>query len=93
MSSVKISKKSPIARFEEGLSLDCGKRLSHLDIAYQTYGHLNARKNNAVLVCHGLTLDQYAAGTHPMTGKAGWWNHMIGSGKPLDSDHYFHHLP
>ena len=82
---------SPVARFgpDEPLTLDSGHRLDHLQIAYQTYGTLNAEKSNAILVCHALTGDQHVASTHPVTGKPGWWGDMVGSGKPIDTDRYF----
>lgn len=60
-----------------------------ITMAYNTYGTLNADKSNAILVCHALTGDQYAASQQPVTGKEGWWNIMIGSGKVLDTDKYF----
>jgi homoserine O-acetyltransferase len=71
------------------LRLDSGVDLGPFTVAYQTYGKLNADKSNAVLVCHALTGDQFAAGVNPVTGKPGWWEIMIGPGKPLDSDRYF----
>ena len=71
------------------VQLDSGAELSPLDIGYETYGTLNADKSNAILVCHALTGDQFAASDHPMTGKAGWWNAMIGPGKPLDPERHF----
>jgi homoserine O-acetyltransferase len=60
-----------------------------LTIAYQTYGVLNRTRSNAILVCHALSGDQFAAGTHPVTGRAGWWQTMVGPGRPLDTDRYF----
>ncbi|MDB5477207.1 MAG: homoserine O-acetyltransferase [Phenylobacterium sp.] len=73
----------------QALRLESGAKLSPLEIAYKTYGALNAEKSNAVLVCHALTGDQHAASTHPLTGKPGWWDRFIGPGKPLDTDRYF----
>ncbi|MEL6291009.1 MAG: homoserine O-acetyltransferase [Pseudomonadota bacterium] len=71
------------------LKLDCGQTLSPFEIAYQTYGALNADKSNAILICHALTGDQHVANTHPVTGKPGWWSTMVGPGKPIDTDRYF----
>ncbi len=69
--------------------LDCGVALSPFQIAYQTYGTLNAARSNAVLVCHALTGDQHVASRNPVTGKPGWWEIMIGPGRPIDTDRYF----
>jgi homoserine O-acetyltransferase len=82
---------SPVARFgaDEPLRLDAGIALAPWQIAYQTYGALNAERSNAVLVCHALTGDQYAASTHPLTGKPGWWETLVGPGKPIDTDRFF----
>ncbi len=66
------------------LPLDCGAALAPVEIAYETYGSLNADKSNAVLICHALTGDQYVASTHPITGKPGWWMRLVGPGKPVD---------
>jgi homoserine O-acetyltransferase len=71
------------------LPLDCGISLGGVTVAYQTYGTLNADKSNAILTCHALTGDQFVAETHPMTGKPGWWEHMVGPGLTLDTDRYF----
>ncbi len=73
---------------KQALNLDCGVELNHFVMAFQTYGQLNKNKTNAILVCHALTGDQHAANTHPLTGKPGWWENMIGSGKPLDTDRF-----
>ncbi|HEY5338155.1 MAG TPA: homoserine O-acetyltransferase [Rhizomicrobium sp.] len=71
------------------LKLDCGRELSPFTIAYMTYGALNAEHSNAILVCHALTGDQFAASSHPLTGKGGWWDIMVGPGKPIDTDRFF----
>jgi homoserine O-acetyltransferase len=78
-------------RFPESqpLRLDSGATLAPLEIAYKTYGRLNEDKSNAILVCHALTGDQHAASIHPVTGKPGWWNRVIGPGLPLDPERYF----
>ncbi|PSC02947.1 homoserine O-acetyltransferase [Alsobacter soli] len=82
---------SLVARFgaDEPLHLDCGIALAPLQIAYQTYGTLNADKSNAVLICHALTGDQHVANVNPVTGKGGWWETMVGPGKPIDTDRFF----
>ena len=72
-----------------GLTLDCGVVLDEVTLAYQTFGTLNADKSNAVLVCHALTGDQYAFGHNPLTDKAGWWESVIGTDKPVDPQDYF----
>ena len=71
------------------LKLDCGAELGPVNVAYQTYGRLDAQRSNAILVCHALTGDQFAAGSHPVTGKSGWWELTIGPGLPLDTERYF----
>ncbi|HTZ71264.1 MAG TPA: homoserine O-acetyltransferase [Acetobacteraceae bacterium] len=77
------------ASFSGGLALECGQLLAPIDIAYRTYGSLNAARSNAVLVCHALTGDQYVAETHPVTGKPGWWENVVGPGKPIDTNRFF----
>ncbi len=71
------------------LALDCGRVLSPFSIAYVSYGTLNAARSNTVLVCHALTGDQFAASKHPITGKPGWWETMVGPGKPIDTNRFF----
>ncbi len=71
------------------LKLDCGASITPVTIAYQTYGQMNADKSNIILICHALTGDQYAASTHPVTGKPGWWHYLVGPGKPIDTDRFF----
>jgi homoserine O-acetyltransferase len=75
--------------FPQGMALDCGRRLSSLTVAYRTYGQLDAARRNAILLCHALTGDQYAAETHPLTGRAGWWSSLVGPGQPIDTDRFF----
>ena len=74
---------------EGPLRLDCGVALDLVTIAYRTYGAVNADKSNAILVCHALTGDQFLAEVHPITGKPGWWDLMVGPGKVLDTDRFF----
>ncbi len=82
---------SPVARFgaDAPLKLDAGVELAPFQIAYQTYGTLNADRSNAVLICHALTGDQHVANVHPVTRKPGWWETMVGPGKPIDTERYF----
>ena len=82
---------SPVVRFgaDQPLKMDAGVDLKPFQIAYQTYGTLNAAKSNAILICHALTGDQHVANVHPITGKPGWWEVMVGPGKPIDTDRYF----
>ena len=75
-------------RIPHDLPLDSGQALSGVEIAYETYGELAADKSNAVLLCHALTGDQYVASAHPVTGKPGWWERMVGPGKPIDTDRF-----
>jgi homoserine O-acetyltransferase len=77
------------ARFDEALALECGVVLPRFRVAYRTYGTLNAARSNAILVCHALTGDQYVAEPHPMTGKPGWWDQVVGPGRPVDTDRFF----
>ena len=74
---------------DDPLPLDRGGALGPVTIAYQTYGELDARRANAVLVCHALTGDQYVAETHPVTAKPGWWETLVGPGRVLDTDRFF----
>jgi homoserine O-acetyltransferase/O-succinyltransferase len=74
---------------DQPLKLDCGISLSPFQIAYQTYGELNAERSNAILICHALTGDQHVANTHPVTGKGGWWDTLVGPNLPIDTNRYF----
>jgi homoserine O-acetyltransferase len=74
---------------DQPLRLDAGVSLSPFQVAYQSYGSLNADRSNAVLVCHALTGDQHVFSPHPLTGKPGWWEIMVGPSKPIDTDRYF----
>src|SRR5258708_28335493 len=74
---------------DKPLRLDAGVDLAPFQIAYQTYGALNSERSNAILVCHALTADQHVANVHPVTGKPGWWETMVGPGRPIDTERYF----
>ncbi len=77
-----------VARFDS-ISLDGGATLAPVEVAYETYGELNARKSNAILILHAFSGDAHAAGISPETGKPGWWDNMIGPGKAFDTNKYF----
>jgi homoserine O-acetyltransferase/O-succinyltransferase len=70
------------------LALDGGGTLAPVELAYESYGVLNADASNAILICHALTGDQHVASAHPITGKPGWWARMVGPGKPIDTDRF-----
>ncbi len=71
------------------MRLDSGAELGPFEVAYQTYGTLNADKSNAIYICHALTGDHFVADRHPITGKPGWWEMLVGPGRPVDTDRYF----
>ena len=73
---------------DKPLPLDCGVTLAGVTIAYQTYGALNADRSNAILVAHALTGDQFPA-RDGGDGKPGWWEVMVGPGRPLNTERYF----
>ena len=81
--------------FGTPLSLQSGAVLRDYTLVYETYGRLNADRSNAVLVCHALNASHHAAGLHagddgqPLPRSQGWWDNMIGPGKPLDTDRFF----
>src|SRR5690349_2666426 len=74
---------------DDPLVLDSGATLAPVEVAYETYGTLNADRTNAVFVCHALTGDANAAGHHGDEQRPGWWDNLIGPGKPLDTDSLF----
>jgi homoserine O-acetyltransferase len=74
--------------FSEPLALKSGALLADYWITYETYGTLDAERSNAVLVCHALNASHHVAGTHA-DGSLGWWDNMVGPGKPLDTDRFF----
>lgn len=71
------------------LVLESGRKLGPITLAYETYGKLNSKRNNAILVEHAFSGDAHAAGFHEDDEKPGWWDVMIGPGKALDTDKYF----
>src|SRR2546430_17651352 len=79
---------SLLARFgkDQPLKLDCGIDLAPFQIAYQTYGELNAERSNAILICHALTLAHHVATTHPLTAKPGSCATMVGPARPRARD-------
>ncbi|OFZ85753.1 MAG: homoserine O-acetyltransferase [Betaproteobacteria bacterium RBG_16_66_20] len=78
------------ARFTEPLRLTGGAVLPEFEIAYETYGELNAARSNAVLVCHALNASHHVAGTYAdAPDNLGWWDNMVGPGKPLDTNRFF----
>ena len=76
--------------FSEPLPLQSGASLADYTLVYETYGSLNAERSNAVLVCHALNASHHVAGSYEGKPKSeGWWNNMVGPGKPLDTDRFF----
>ena len=82
---------SPIlAHFDEPIALKSGARLDSYDLAYETYGTLDAARSNAVLVCHALNASHHVAGVYADDPEnVGWWDNLIGPGKPVDTDRFF----
>lgn len=81
------------ARFDTPLPLECGKFLPEFELAYESYGKLNNKRDNAILICHSLTETQHAAGIseggNGKEAKPGWWDAAIGPGKPIDTDRFY----
>jgi len=71
------------------LKLDCGKTINNYHLAYETYGTLNEKKDNAILVFHALSGDQFVSGTNPITNKSGWWSYAVGPDKAIDTNKFF----
>jgi len=74
---------------DKPLKLDCGKIINNFPVAYETYGTLNKKKDNAVLIFHALTGDQFVSGINPITQKDGWWSYAVGPDKAIDTNKYF----
>jgi homoserine O-acetyltransferase len=78
------------AVFDAPLRLRSGATLPAFELAYETYGTLNAARSNAVLVCHALNASHHVAGMHAdRPGELGWWDNLVGPGKPLDTERFF----
>ena len=71
------------------LKLDCGSTINNYPLAYETYGNLNEKKDNAILVFHALSGDQFVSGTNPITNKNGWWSYAVGPNKAIDTNKFF----
>ena len=69
--------------------LDSGFQLNNFKVAFKTFGKINKQKNNAILICHALTGDQYVTDENPMTKKNGWWSRMVGPNKPIDTNKFY----
>jgi homoserine O-acetyltransferase len=74
---------------DDPLVLESGATLAPVEVAYETYGTLDDDRSNAVVICHALTGDAHAAGFHEGDRKPGWWDNLIGPGKPVDTDRLF----
>ena len=81
---------SKIFKSETALLLDCGRKLENYELVYETYGSLNQKKDNAILVCHALSGNHHLAGYYSKKDKhPGWWDNLIGPGKSLDTNKFF----
>ncbi|HEX6006860.1 MAG TPA: homoserine O-acetyltransferase [Burkholderiales bacterium] len=79
-----------IAKFTEPVTLKCGAVIDEYELMYETYGALNAERSNAVLVCHALNASHHVAGIYADdSANVGWWDNMIGPGKPVDTSRFF----
>ena len=72
----------------DSITLDCGKTLAPVEVAYEIHGELNGERSNAILIEHAFSGDAHAAGISEEDGKPGWWDNMIGPGKGFDTDRY-----
>tara|TARA_A100001011_G_scaffold397049_1_gene496829 strand:+ start:1318 stop:2466 length:1149 start_codon:yes stop_codon:yes gene_type:complete len=74
---------------DANFDLESGEIVKNLKIAFKTFGKLNSKKTNAILICHALTGDQYVTGNNPITGREGWWARMVGPDKPIDTNKFY----
>ena len=86
MSNSLINIFTDVAEIKSPLKLASGKVIEEYNLKYETYGMLNKEKNNAVLICHALSGNHHAAGCYKNENKPGWWDNMIGPGKPIDTN-------
>lgn len=78
------------AVFDAPLALQCGVTIDHYSLRFETYGELNDARNNAILICHALSGNHHVAGRYQPEDKApGWWDSMVGPGKPIDTNRFF----
>ena len=78
------------AQFDRAVQLRSGAALDSYELAFETYGQLNAKRDNAVLVCHALNASHHVAGLYADDPKnLGWWDNLIGPGKPVDTNRFF----
>ena len=84
-----LNLKTKTEHFTNPLYLESGRILEPYDIVFETYGTLNDAKDNVIVICHALTGSHHAAGTYEGDNKPGWWDGLIGSGKAVDTDHFF----
>jgi homoserine O-acetyltransferase len=82
--------KPEMMQFDEPIELKGGARIDGYQLAYESYGELNAERNNAILVCHALNASHHVAGIYAdQAENVGWWDNLIGPGKPVDTDRFF----
>jgi len=88
MSELQLSKKT--YHFDAPLRLQSGASIEQYDLVVETYGRLNTNASNAVLICHALNASHHVAGIDPdNSNELGWWDNMVGPGKPVDTNHFF----
>ncbi|WP_235750639.1 homoserine O-acetyltransferase MetX [Nigerium massiliense] len=84
-----VTRSARLFSADEPLALTSGRTLGPIDVAYETYGTLDEDGGNAVVICHALTGDAHAAGYHGDETRPGWWDTLVGPGKPVDTDRFF----